>query len=254
MKKTYLVAPLLILQFVCYCKIFHNLTHKVNNPYLLDKNWMIALTVGLLGFALAKIIDGMMKPRHKTTRTTEVTTTIDNGSKTSRFFKTAFFIAVPIILGSFMLNYLINPDSLKALDHAQNSTKAFFIVYSIGVAIGVAIAALFVVVALLACCCCCCLLAGSKSQLNNATKNQLENVIDDARNNMSSNPEQPSTSEQTNIATNQNNSLQQPLSSELSSYDNLPPPPYEEPSPAYNAINFQQQVKNLGISVLKSII
>ena len=51
----------LIVSVVCYCKIFHNLTHKVNNPYLLDKNWMIALTVGLLGFSLAIIIGAIIE-------------------------------------------------------------------------------------------------------------------------------------------------------------------------------------------------
>ena len=196
MKKTYLVAPLLIFQFVCYCKIFHNLTHKVNNPYLLDKNWMIALTVGLIGHALVKIIDAMIEQRIEKVLTKEKYNILkdeqkkeinndksliknqdnsiskDNGSKTSRFIETTFFMAIPIVLGSFMLNYLINPDSLKALDHAQNSTKAFFIVEPIVVAM----AALWVVATLLACCRCCCYSA-TKANSNDPLSDRVDGIF-----------------------------------------------------------------------------
>ena len=220
MKKTHLAGLFLLVQFVCYCKIFHNLTHKVNNPYLLDKNWMIVLTVGLLGFALANIIDAMMKPRHENIQSTEKL--IDNGSKTSRFIKTAFSMAIPIILGSFMLNYLINPNSLKALEHAQNSTKAFFITGSIGIAI----AALVTVISLLACCCCCCCLLGNKNQLDKEI-NEGFSTLD------------------------QNNLSQQSYSSELPNYNSYQAQSKptekqstEEQPPAYDAKKFPQQAKS----------
>lgn len=222
MKKTHLAGLFLLVQFVCYCKIFHNLTHKVNNPYLLDKKWMIALTVGLLGFALVKIIDAMMKPRHEEIQVNGKQITTDNGSKTLGFIKKTFYLAVEIVLGSFMLNYLINPDSLKALDHAQNSTKALFIIESIGVAA----IALIIVFALLSCCCCCRLLSN---------KNELD------------------AERQTSSSTlYQNNPSQQHSSQELPNDNNHKgqSEATEEQPPKYDASNFPRKAQDFGMSVL----